>query len=607
MRRLGGLLLLAMAALAPPGARAQQPAPLGTCRAPASNVEAEPQRTSVYVPMPDGVRLAVDVFLPKALPAGARLPTIFVSTRYWRAREGQPPGAAERFWLARGYAYVHADVRGTGASFGQWYYPWSPQEVKDLAGLVAWIATQPWSDGTAGAIGTSYTGNTAQLVAASTHPAVKAVVPRFMDFDVFADLTYPGGMINRFIIHDWGKMVHAMDLNQKSGDPPRGVRPVDADRDGTLLRAAVKDHERNPPLDQTIDDVTFRDDVVRQFGNVSNDVMGTYRYRDPIERSGVPVFGWASWLDAGTAQGVVNRFLNWTSPQISVIGAWSHGGGHHASPFLPPDHPTDPPSAVQAEQAACFLDQFIKGKANGMGERALIYYTMVEDRWKKTSTWPIPGTRMVRWYLDQGNGLSRSAPTAATGSDRYRVDFDVTTGTQNRWYTQLGGGDVVYAERSEMDRRLLTYTSAPLDADLEVTGHGQVTLHVTSTASDGNFFVYLENVAPDGQVTYVTEALLRAVHRKLSTDPPPYRTAYPYRSFLRKDAQPLEPGQPATLSFPFLPTSVLFRRGHRIRIAIAGADQDTFLRIPADGEVTISVSRGSSRPSFVELPVVPRG
>ncbi len=584
---------------------AQQPAPLGTCAAPAANAAVEIERHSVYLPMPDHVRLAADVFLPKGLAAGTKLPALFVSTRYWRAAQGQPVGPAEKFWLSRGYAYVYADVRGTGASFGQWLYPWSPQEVKDIGNLIAWVAKQPWSNGKVGSIGTSYTGNTAQLAAASGNPAVKAVVPRFMDFDIFTDLTYPGGVINRFIINDWGKMVHAMDLNEKRGNPPVGVRPVDDDRDDVLLGGAIKDHQKNPPLDQTIDDVIYRDDNVKQFGGVSNDLSGTYRYRAEIEAAGVPIFGWASWLDAGTSQGLLNRFMNWKNQQIAVVGPWSHGGGNHASPFFPADKPTEPPSAYQMEQSACFFDQYLKGKANAMNEKALIYYTLAEDKWKKTAVWPIAGTKMRRFYLDDNHALASAAP-AKSGNDEYRIDFDVTTGTQNRWYTQLGGGDVVYAERSAIDRRLLSYTSPALDKDVEVTGQGVITLRATSTATDGNFFVYLEDVAPDGKVTYVTEGLLRALHRKLSTDPAPYRTTYPYRSFKRKDGQPLVPGQVATLTFQLIPTSILFKAGHQIRVSIAGADKDTFLRLPAQGDVTISVVRAGKDGSFIDLPTVPR-
>jgi putative CocE/NonD family hydrolase len=258
------------------------------------------------------------------------------------------------------------------------------------------------------------------------------------------------------------------------------------------------------------------------------------------------------------------------------------------------------------EQAACFFNQYMRSTASPTPAHTLIYYTLGEETWKQTDTWPIPGTEMQRWYLGEGQAMTRAAPTAAAAADEYSVDFGVTTGTRNRWYTQLGGADVVYDERSAMDARMLTYTTEPLAADMVVTGHPIVSLYVASTATDGNFFVYLEDVAPDGKVTYVTEGMLRALHRTLSNDPPPYHTVYPYRSFLKKDGMPLEPGRVATLTFPLLPTSVLFRQGHRIRIAIAGADADTFERLPAEGDATIAVSRNRVEPSFVELPVVSR-
>jgi predicted acyl esterase len=75
-------------------------------------------------------------------------------------------------------------------------------------------------------------------------------------------------------------------------------------------------------------------------------------------------------------------------------------------------------------------------------------------------------------------------------------------------------------------------------------------------------------------------------------------------SFRREDKLPLVPGEVAELRFRLWPTSVLFRAGHRIRLAIAGADAGTFDRLPAEGTPTINVWRGESRPSFVELTVI---
>ncbi|MEO8451091.1 MAG: CocE/NonD family hydrolase [Gemmatimonadota bacterium] len=604
MNRSAGVLLLVSSIGFGPGLTAQQPGALGACSSPPITTSAAIQQSAVYVPMSDGVRLAVDVFLPKDRGA-ERLPTVFISTRYWRAREGQQPSAEGQFWLARGYAFVYADVRGTGASFGQWFYPWSPQEVKDIGALVRWVARQPWSNGRVGAIGTSYTANTAQLAAVYGGPSLKAVIPRFMDFDFYADLVYMGGVVNRGLIEDWGKMVHSMDMNDKVGNPPKGVRPVDADQDGKLLAAVVTDHKKNPPLNELVNNAIYRDDIVAQYGGVSNDEGSTYRWKKQIELSKVPIFGWASWLDAGTSQGLINRYLNWSNPQTTVIGPWSHGGGFHTSQFRDPATPTEPSRDVQNEQAACFFDRYVKGAKNGFDEPGITYFTEGEETWKKTKVWPIPGTKSVRWYLGGDHSLTSAAPTAA-GTDEYKVDFEATTGTHNRWYTQLGGADVVYPDRTVAGAKLLTYLTPPLERDVEVTGQAVVTLQITSTATDGNFIAYLEDVDPAGKVTYVTEGMLRALHRKISTGPQPYRTMYPYHSYLKKDGQPLVPGETATLTFQLIPTSVLFKQGHRIRLGIAGHDKDTFLRLPAEGDVTITVGRNRDRPSFIDLPVVPR-
>lgn len=150
----------------------------------------------------------------------------------------------------------------------------------------------------------------------------------------------------------------------------------------------------------------------------------------------------------------------------------------------------------------------------------------------------------------------------------------------------------------------MTYTSDPLPRDLEITGQPVATLHVASTQEDGAFFVYLEDVAPDGTVRYLTEGMLRALHRKVADEAPPYEMVGPYHTFEREDGEPLVPGHVAVLEFEFMPLSVLVPAGHRLRIALAGADADTFRRIPEAGMPTISVHYGGERPSRVSLPVM---
>src|SRR5205814_9180354 len=133
-----------------------------------------------------------------------------------------------------------------------------------------------------------------------------------------------------------------------------------------------------------------------------------------------------------------------------------------------------------------------------------------------------------------------------------------------------------------------------------------VDLLITSTDTDGAFFVYLEDVDDQGVVNYLTEGGLRAIHRKLSSDQPPLKILVPYHSFLKNDAMPLVPGQLAELKFGLQPTSVLIRKGHRLRIAIAGADKDSFARIPSAGTPTITVARNRQHGSWIELPIIER-
>ena len=164
----------------------------------------------------------------------------------------------------------------------------------------------------------------------------------------------------------------------------------------------------------------------------------------------------------------------------------------------------------------------------------------------------------------------------------------------------------MYGDRAEADQLLLTYTSPPLDEDTEISGYAVVTLYVKSTEEDGAFYVYLEDVDEQGRVTYVTEGLLRASHRKVSGDTPPCALQVPYHTFKRADMMPLVPGELAELTFGLLPTSVLIRKGHCLRLAIAGHDEGTFVRIPAQGSPIIAVARNRLYPSHIDVPVVPR-
>lgn len=578
----------------------------------ASAQAAAAERQSIHVPMADGVRLAVDIFLPKGAIPAAGLPTLYTATRYWRSERGSELTESQKRWIASGFAVVNADVRGTGASFGQWYLPYSPQEAQDVGFLAQWIAKQPWSNGKVVMTGNSYPGTTPLLALAYGSPAITAIAPKFADFDMYTDLLWPGGVVAEDLIVTWGRAVREMDLNG-GGKFGRGdqasVRPVDGADGEALLEAAVKEHQINPwSFENAARDITFNDESSSQTHGLAIRDGGVYTHRETIERSGAPIFGWGSWLDSGIAQGLLNRFTNFSNPQLTIIGPWTHGARANANPFNL-EAALDPPDEMQQRMVYCYLKRFaLDDRPAASAERMLLYFTLGEDRWKRTEVWPLPGTHQMRYYLDARRTLSARHP-AVKGRDTYKVDFDASAGPDNRWATQAGHPRIDFGDRAEADRRLLVYTSEPLSGNMEVTGQPVLTLQVASTQTDGNFIVYLEDVDPNGRVTYVTEGQLRAIHRKLSSETPPYRTTYPYRTFARKDALPLIPDRVATLTFQLQAISVLFKARHRVRLAIAGADKGTFLRIPSPdrGAVTLDVSRGGHNPSFIDLPVVSTG
>jgi putative CocE/NonD family hydrolase len=570
--------------------------------------------------MPDGTPLAADVWLPDGR-AGDRVGALVSFTRYWRARSFAPPreDIAEEVAaaLCRGYAAVVVDARGSGASFGRRAAEFSPCETRDFKFVIDWIAAQPWSNGRVAAIGVSYSGNTAEHAAYDPSPALVAAVPRFTDFDAYASILFPGGLRNALISQTWAAGVRALDDNRVPGGEWRnevgadarivGVKPVDDDHDGSQLARAIAQHAQNQDFFELLSRTDFRDDL-----HLTGDIAGPCAamvtpyllHRRPGVRA-VPCFHWGSWMDAGTAAGVLARFASDPDGAHYIIGAWTHGGGLDADVFRARADPVEADVAEQDAQIFDFLAPHLRGDANSQRPRTgLTYVTMGENAWKHTTSWPIAASTSQRWFLAPSGRLRTESPAAGAGSDRYVVDYSAGTGAKTRWSTQLGGSAVFYGDRRQADAILLTYTSPPLGMDTEITGCPIVQLFVASTHDDGALIAYLEAAAPDGRVTMITEGHLRLIHRRVSADAPPYPLFGPHHTFERKDAVPMAPGEIAEIRFALLPTSVRIPQGHCVRLAIAGHDRDCFARYPAAGTPTLDIHRSSAHPSSLTLPVV---
>lgn len=571
---------------------------------------------SFYITMRDGTKIAVDLHLPENLAEDDQLPTIVHITRYYRSYDVSPPfrwryaqpNERVRRFLANGYAWVDVDARGSGASFGRRLAPWAPEEVKDYAEIVDWILKQPWSDGEVGAWGRSYDGTAALMLLSQNHPAVKAVVPEFSLFDLYTDVAYPGGLHLSTFTERWGEFNDALDRDAIGEALPgfmtslalRGVRPVDDDPKKRMLNQAVEEHRYNWDPHETAIRARFRDDFWYYDPALRLKMFSPHGRIEQINNSGAAVYSYAGWFDGAYQRGAIHAHMTLDNPANRlVIGPWNHGGSVNASPPTPRVSRFD-----RVADQIRFFDAMLKGEENSLtGEPAVHYYTMGEEAWKASDEWP-PPSRPRLLYLGELDALTPSAPNGGDQYDEYSVDTSAGTGRLSRWNSVLGGYPVKYEDRVERDQLLLTYTTEPLEEDLEVTGHPFVTLYVSADSTDFGLFAYLEEVTPDGEVRLITEGQLRALHRKLSTEKPLYDSPAPYHTYLRKDASPVKPGQINQFVFDLLPTSYLFKEGHRIRLAIAGADQDHF-DVPPGPPPNLKVYRGALQPSHLVLPTIP--
>jgi putative CocE/NonD family hydrolase len=385
------------------------------------------------------------------------------------------------------------------------------------------------------------------------------------------------------------------------GDDTFHQSPVDDDLFGELLADAVAGHSGNLNAFQAMEPIVFRDDPTI-FGWTVDDIS-THTRAQELNASGVPIYHWGSWMDAGSADGVIRAFMEATGPRMGTIGSWTHDLSLNAYAGLTRSPPV-PSYEAQWNEALNFFDDHLR-KDNPNQDRVLRYFTMGENLWKATSEWPIPGTETRTFFLAENGILSPSAPSSAQGEDTYLVDFEAVSATESRWLSPLFA-DTWYPDRNSRDNLLLVYQSEILSEDMEVTGYPVIHLQLSSTHADGAFFVYLEDVDTRGRVNYVTEGVLRGIHRRVSPDPSAWKRPVPYHSYTASQVEALVPGEVTELAFGFQPTSFLFREGHRIRIAIAGHDGSAFRRIPAQGIPELRVQRNQLYPSRIELPVIPR-
>jgi putative CocE/NonD family hydrolase len=573
---------------------------------------------SVYVPVGDGVRLAVDVWLPVERTAleGA-VGTVMRVTRYHRAESPEEPGpeadtnaAAGDLFNGAGFALVVVDARGTGASFGTRAGELGEREITDYGELIDWVVAQPWSNGRVGVYGTSWEGQAAELIAGLGNCHLVAVAALFSPHDRYRELFFPGGCGTDGRYARWMYQSQLKDgitgalerLAAITGQPaetitlPSPVKPVDGPDGPALLDAAIGEHQSNTDVHALMGRVPFRDDRV---AGLDWEATAPAASGPAIASSGVPMLVRAGWLDGAFAAGALARFVTQANHQQVEIGPWGHGGSSFADTMRPSgaaEHdPLSPGS--QDRRLVDFFARYLERNGTPEGPSTLTLGTLGTGAWQAVTSWPPADVGVQRWYLAPVAGLTREAGLAETV--RRRVDVATSTGPANRWLAIDLGRAAAYPDRKHADDTLLTFTSGPLPSDVHVLGFPVVTMRLATSGTDGAVYVYLEDVHPGGDVAYLTEGCLRFLHRGTTGPAEPVRLGVA-RTFARSDALRVVPGNPMDLAVQLLPVSAVVPAGHRIGVAIAGHDSSRFARYgPAEETFTLTLGADSR----LDLPV----
>ncbi len=538
------------------------------------------QRSSFYVPMRDGAKLAVDLYRPtrNGEVASEKLPVIWMHSPYNRRayRGGEAaemyPGYALRL-APHGYNVAVVDFRGVYASYGRNVAynrgEWVDAAKYDAYDMTEWFAKQSWSNGKIGMWGCSATGGSQMQALTTLPPSLKAVIPMSAEFDAYSFTTL-GGVARAAPIAPPGQS----GSNRAIAGRDAMAVAVDGPNAADELKAAIESHKDNI---ESVGVVPFRDSKSPVTGETWWLKSSPHTYLDNLKKAKIGVLSVANWDEAGTRHGPFFTYNN-LNPEYTKLLA---GPATHCAWT---DVKTETGFDLVTEELR-FFDYWLKDKKNGvMSEPGVTYYTYNAPKgqeWRQSETWPLKTEQRTSFHLSPSGGLAREA--AAAG--QVEVTMGAAPTAQTVTIEAAPGG--------------AKFETAPLTADLEVTGHPVANIWIRTAAGDTDVTARIDDVAPDGSTrSYQMLGRLRASNRTLA-EAPYNHLGLPWMTHKETDAKPVPAGEATLLTFDLLPMSYIFKAGHKVRVTLSFAD-------PAgrDTAAPVTVLTGSQHASSLVLPVI---
>ena len=547
----------------------------------ASSARAELIEQTVKTAMRDGIELEATLVLPAK---AAELPTIVVRTPYGRQQHLEEA----RFWAAYGYAVLIQDTRGKFGSAGE-YVPFL-NEHADGSETLDWVVEQAWSNGRVGMWGSSYLAFCQLVLASSGHPALKSIMP------------VSGWLQEKGAIQDGGAHHIMLSIPWILHEESQTKRPiVDVDLEALFEYLPLIDVFESIGLPSKIWNEEFDFSSLEAFSAAD------------IAIPALHVTGWNDFVHPATLD-IYQQTLGGpaAAQQRLMIGPWFHDQ-FYTTYTEAGDEDFGPHSAMGREALMRLsLDWFeatLKRETPAIDTwpRARVFL-MGLNEWRDYSSWPPPHVESRTLYLGAGVGANSSAGDGylalaappEPGADRYLFDpmnpVPTYGGANFHFLLHLLG----VKDQRDIERRqdVLVYTSAPLEADMEIVGPMTAVVYAATEGIDTDFTAKLVEVRASGYARIIEEGIVRAS----------YRDGSGQRSLL-------EPGRIYPLTIDIGSTAIRVPAGHRLRLEISSSNFPKYDRNPNTGEealfahvlkaVAQTIHRGGEFPSHIVLPVVP--
>ncbi|RPJ57311.1 MAG: CocE/NonD family hydrolase [Acidobacteria bacterium] len=559
------------------------------------------------VPCRDGVKLATDVYLPKA---DGKIPLIVYRTPYGK----ELMELNGKYWARRGYACAIQDCRGRFKSEGNWV-PFM-HEAEDGHDTIEWLAGQPWCNGKVGMIGGSYLG-WVQWWAASQKPAhLVTIIPNVAPPDPHYNIPFEHGAF--FLLGSiwWAQILESEATADLSGAKLSEVGESDYSKILTTL----------PVID--LDKVLMKKENRYWRDWIGHPDNGKFwekaNFLEKLKTVNIPVFHQSGWFD-GDGIGTKLNYLKMRSfghaNQKMIVGPWGHTDTSSRG-MGDKDFGKDAAPDLQREYVQWF-DFWLKGVKNGVDAEPMVrLFAMGSNKWLTGNTYPLEQTEFRKLLLksggkaNTGKGDGRlvwSLPADSAEFDSYTYDpgdptpdpsFYPTRSQEERKKIVLSNEEEKKRQeafhRETVDKRtdILVYLTEPLEASLTFCGPLSAVLYASSSAADTDWFVTVSEEKADGKIFPLVHGKIRARYRNSMSKP-----------------EKLKPGEVVKYTLDLWHTGITIPKGDRLRVEVASALFPTFGRNLNTGghnemetrfvKAEQKVFHSEKYPSHVLLPVIP--